>query len=455
MAKRKLLIIDDNVQILESLKILLDEEFEILETLRKPDLIPEKLQHQSFDIILMDMNFAIGETSGQEGIYWLQEIMKKDPLAIVILITAFGDIELAVEAIKQGATDFITKPWNPDKLIATLKSGYELRKSRLEVRKLRDKQFQLTSEIDKNFSMFTGSSVGMKRIQETVKKVAGTDVNILILGENGTGKEVIAREIHRQSDRAEEVFISVDLAALSESLFESEMFGHVKGAFTDAREDRPGRFEVANGGTLFLDEIGNLSLSIQSKLLQVLQNREVIRVGATQTVPVDIRLISATNKPIHQMVSEQTFREDLFFRINTIKIEIPPLRERIPDIPGLTDFFLKEYTRKYEKPFLKINSKALNKLCSYTWPGNIRELKHTIEKSVILCESSTIKPEDLYLSAGISTIKTSKITNKLTNMEKNAIERVIEECRGNYSLAAKMLGISRTTLYAKIKKYGL
>ena len=455
MAKRKLLIINDNVQILESLKILLDEEFEILETLRKPDLIPEKLQHQSFDIILMDMNFAIGETSGQEGIYWLQEIMKKDPLAIVILITAFGDIELAVEAIKQGATDFITKPWNPDKLIATLKSGYELRKSRLEVRKLRDKQFQLTSEIDKNFSMFTGSSVGMKRIQETVKKVAGTDVNILILGENGTGKEVIAREIHRQSDRAEEVFISVDLAALSESLFESEMFGHVKGAFTDAREDRPGRFEVANGGTLFLDEIGNLSLSIQSKLLQVLQNREVIRVGATQTVPVDIRLISATNKPIHKMVSEQTFREDLFFRINTIKIEIPPLRERIPDIPGLTDFFLKEYTRKYEKPFLKINSKALNKLCSYTWPGNIRELKHTIEKSVILCESSTIKPEDLYLSAGISTHKTGKINHKLSNMEKNTIARVIEECRGNYSLAAKMLGISRTTLYAKIKKYGL
>ena len=455
MAKRKLLIIDDNAQILESLKILLNEEFDILETLRKPDLIPEKLQHQSFDIILMDMNFAIGETSGQEGIYWLQEIMKNDPLAIVILITAFGDIELAVEAMKQGATDFITKPWNPDKLIATLKSGYELRKSRLEVRNLRDKQFQLTSEIDKNFSMFTGSSKCMKRVQETVKKVAGTDANILILGENGTGKEVIAREIHRQSDRAKEVFISVDLAALSESLFESEMFGHVKGAFTDAREDRPGRFEVANGGTLFLDEIGNLSLSIQSKLLQVLQNREVIRVGATQTVPVDIRLISATNKPIHEMVSEQTFREDLFFRINTIKIEIPPLRERIPDIPGLTDFFLKEYTRKYEKPFLKINSKALNKLCSYAWPGNIRELKHTMEKSVILCESSTIKPEELYLSAGNSTHKTGKITHKLTNMEKNAIAKVIEECRGNYSLAAKMLGISRTTLYAKIKKYGL
>ena len=455
MAKRKLLIIDDNKQILESLKILLDDEFDILETLRKPDLIPEKLQHQSFDIILLDMNFAVGETSGQEGIYWLQEIMKNDPLSIVILITAFGDIELAVEAMKQGAIDFITKPWNPDKLIATLKSGYELRKSRLEVRNLRDKQFQLTREIDKNFSIFTGTSKGMKRVQETVKKVAGTDANILILGENGTGKEVIAREIHRQSDRAEEVFISVDLAALSESLFESEMFGHVKGAFTDAREDRPGRFEVANGGTLFLDEIGNLSLSIQSKLLQVLQNREVIRVGATQTVPVDIRLISATNKPIHQMVSEGTFREDLFFRINTIKIETPPLRERIPDIPGLADFFLKEYARKYEKPFLKINRMALDKLCSYTWPGNVRELKHTMEKSVILCESSTIKAEDLYLSTGISAHKTSKITHKLTNMEKNAITRVIEECRGNYSLAAKMLGISRTTLYAKIKKYGL
>lgn len=455
MAKRKLLIIDNNVQILESLKILLDDEFDTIETLRRPELIPEKLQQQSFDIFLLDMNFAVGETSGQEGIYWLREIMKNDPLAIVILITAFGDIELVVEAMKQGAIDFITKPWNPDKLIATLKSGYELRKSRLEIRNLRDKQFQLTSEIDKNFSMFTGSSEVMKRVQETVKKVAGTDANILILGENGTGKEVIAREIHRQSDRAKEVFICVDLAALSEFLFESEMFGHVKGAFTDAREDRPGRFEVANGGTLFLDEIGNLSLSIQSKLLQVLQNREVIRVGATQTVPVDIRLISATNKPIHQMVSEQTFREDLFFRINTIKIEIPPLRERIPDIPGLADFFLKEYTRKYEKPFLKINSKALDKLCSYNWPGNVRELKHTMEKSVILCESSTIKPEDLYLSVGISAHKTSKINNKLTNMEKNAIKRVIEECRGNYSMAAKMLGISRTTLYAKIKKYGL
>ncbi|MCD6564404.1 MAG: sigma-54-dependent Fis family transcriptional regulator [Bacteroidales bacterium] len=455
MVKGKLLIIDDNVQILESLKILLNGEFNILETLRKPDLIPEKLQHQSFDIILMDMNFEIGETSGQEGMYWLKKIIKNDPLAIVILITAFGDIELTVEAMKLGATDFITKPWNPDKLIATLNSGYELRKSRLENRNLRDKQLQLTSEIDKNFSMFTGLTVDMKRILETVNKVAGTDANILILGENGTGKEVIAREIHRQSDRAEEVFISVDLAALSESLFESEMFGHVKGAFTDAREDRAGRFEVANGGTLFLDEIGNLSLSIQSKLLQVLQNREVIRVGATQPVPVDIRLISATNKPIHQMVSEQTFREDLFFRINTIKIEIPPLRERIPDIPGLTDFFLKEYTRKYEKPFLKINSKAMDKLCSYTWPGNVRELKHTMEKSVILCESSTIKPEDLNLSAGISTNKTGKITYKLSNMEKNTITRVIKECRGNYSKAAKMLGISRTTLYAKIKKYGL
>ena len=358
MKKGNLLIIDDNIKILESLKILLEEEFQSVETLTDTGLIPEKLKNNSYDIFLLDMNFAIGETSGEEGMFWLQEILKTDPLAIVILITAFGDIELAVEAMKQGAMDFITKPWNPDKLIATLKSGYELRKSRLEVQKLRSKQQQLTYDMDSNFNLFSGSSPAMRNVMDTVNKVAGTDANVLILGENGTGKEVIAREIHRKSNRSSEVFISVDMASLSETLFESEMFGHVKGAFTDARENRSGRVEVANNGTLFLDEIGNLSLSLQAKLLQVLQNREVIPVGASKATPVDIRVISATNKPVQKMVDEHTFREDLFFRINTIKIEIPPLRERISDIPGLAEFFLKEYAKKYEKPFLKLNSKS-------------------------------------------------------------------------------------------------
>ena len=455
MARGKILIIDDHVQILNSLRILLKDDYETIDTIKNPNLIPEKIQKNSYDIILLDMNFAAGDTSGNEGIFWLRKILTSDPLAVILLITAYGDIELAVRAIKEGATDFITKPWNTGKLLTTLKNAYELRQSKLEVNTLRNKQKQLTEDIGKSFKMHLGSSPAIKKVMDTLNKVSDTDANILIVGENGTGKELFAREIHLKSNQSNDVFIGVDVASLSDTLFESEMFGHVKGAFTDAKEGRPGRFEVANGGTLFLDEIGNLSLNLQAKLLQVIQNREVTRVGSVKSIPVDIRLICATNKPIQKMVYEHTFREDLFYRLNTVQIEIPPLRERSEDIPGLAEFFLEEYTQKYEKPFLKLNSKAIKKLCSYTWPGNIRELKHTIEKAVILCDSHTIKSEDFYLDTQ-SLPKVEEITSvKLSDVEKKVISKVINQCKGNYTQAARLLDISRTTLYAKLKRYGL
>ena len=455
MKKGSILIVDDKVQILDSLSILLNDELDTIDTIRTPNRIPEFYKGRTYDVVLLDMNFKPGDSSGNEGIFWLKEILKLDSNAVVIMITAYGDIELAVKAIQKGAMDFIQKPWDPEKLLITLQNALNLRRSKIELTHMREKQKQLSLDIDSNFKMISGSSDKMREIIQTVKKVACTEANVLILGENGTGKELIAREIHRNSDRARNVFITVDVASLSETLFESEMFGHVKGAFTDAKEDRVGRFEIANGGTLFLDEIGNLSLSLQSKLLNVIQNRQVNRVGSSRPIPVDIRLITATNKPILEMVSDNTFREDLFYRLNTIKIELPPLRERKMDIPYLAEAFLKEYARKYEKSFLKYTAKTIDKLCSYSWPGNIRELRHTVEKAVILCENSFLKPSDLHLfSEGI---KRSDDVNssKLADVEQNTIAKVLDDCRGNYSKAAKTLDISRTTLYAKIKKYGL
>ncbi len=455
MKRGNILIADHKEQILNSLSILLKDEFAMVNTIRSPKWIPEHFARNTYDVVLLDMNFKPGDSTGNEGIFWLKEILKLDPQAVVIMITAYGDIELAVKAIKQGATDFIQKPWDPEKLLITLKNAYSLRSSKIELNQMREKQNQLSMDIDSGFRMITGPSEKMMEIINTVNKVARTDANVLILGENGTGKELIAREIHRKSNRAGNVFITVDVASLSETLFESEMFGHLKGAFTDAKEDRAGRFEIANGGTLFLDEIGNLSLSLQAKLLHAIQNRQVTRVGSSKPVPVNIRLITATNKPIMSMVSDNTFREDLYYRLNTIKLELPPLRERREDIPHLAEAFLKEYGRKYDKSFLKFNSNAMDKLCSYAWPGNIRELKHTIEKAVILCENHFLKPEDLYLfSTGM--VRTDKdYSSKLADVERNTIIQVLDECRGNYSKAAKILDISRTTLYAKIKKYGL
>ena len=453
MIPARILIIDDNVQILESLRILLKDEFESIDLLPKPSRIPEMLWRNTYDIVMLDMNFAMGDISGNEGIFWLNEIKKSDPLLPIILITAYGDIELAVKAIREGATDFIAKPWDPEKLIITLKNAWRLRRSGQEVKKLKNRQQQLSEDLDREYRMFHGTSEVMLTLMHTVIRVAATEANILILGENGTGKEVIAREIHRHSNRAEQIFVGVDVASLSESLFESEMFGHVKGAFTDAREDRAGRFENAHEGTLFLDEIGNIPLPIQAKLLQVIQNRELIRVGDHTPVPIDIRLITATNQALKKMVSEGTFREDLFYRLNTVAIEVPPLRERGKDIVMLAGIFMEQYGRKYNKPKLKLSGSAIQKLREYAWPGNVRELKHTMERAVIMGEHSSLGPDDLRLFDRHE--PSGENSFKLDDVEKQAIVRVLNKCRGNHSKAAQMLDISRTTLYAKLKKYAI
>lgn len=451
MKKGKILIADDNSQILDSLRLLLKNEFELVETVRNPSLIPEKLRANEFDMILLDMNFATGRTTGNEGIFWLNEILKTDPLAVVILITAYGDIELAVRGIKEGATDFIRKPWDTDKLLATLHAAYQLRKSKVELNLLKYANKQLIQDAEKH--LYTATSKTMQQITQTINKISSTDANVLILGENGTGKELIAREIHNKSPRSNRLFLHVDLGAISETLFESEMFGHVKGAFTDAKEDRAGRFEAASGGTLFLDEIGNLPPSLQSKLLAALQTKRITRVGSNKSVDVDIRLICATNKNLPDMVNKGLFREDLFYRINTIQVELPPLRERADDIPGFVDFFLKYFSSRYEKNNLKISNDGYNALNTYSWQGNIRELKHTIEKAVILADSETLGAADFYLSNRSDYDDSCPSSRRLEDVEARTIAEVLRICEGNMSKAALMLDISRTTLYAKIEKY--
>ncbi len=461
MEKKKgsILIVDDNVQILNSLQLLLKSEFAEITTLKNPNQIPSAMQSGNYDIVLLDMNFRSGDNTGNEGLYWLTEILKRDPQVVVIMITAYGDIDLAVHAIKRGATDFIAKPWDAEKLIVTLKNALEIKQSRVEVKKLQGRQRQLNEDMERQFSLFHGISKKMEQVYKTIDKVAHTDANVLILGENGTGKEVIAREIHKRSPRASEIFMSVDMGSISETLFESEMFGHVKGSFTDAREDRTGRFEAASGGTLFMDEIGNLSMPAQSKLLGVLQSLEITRLGSNKPVKVDFRLISATNKNPAELIHQNLFREDLLFRINTIQIELPPLRERKEDIPGLADYFLKQFASKYGKPTLKITGNAYDALSDYLWPGNIRELKHTIEKSVILCDTDILKPDDLGLRSGNTNVYDARNIDReigsLSDIERNAIIRALERFDGNVTKAAKLLEISRTTLYSKAREYGI
>lgn len=450
-----ILIVDDNVQILNSLSILLKPEFENITVLKKPDQIYSAMQAENFDVIMLDMNFKAGVNTGNEGIFWLNEILKIDPQAVVLMITAYGDIELAVRAIKEGATDFISKPWDAEKLIVTLKSAIDLRRTRQEVVKLRSKQKQLNDDLQNQYRIIRGKSPAMQEIYKTIDKVAPTNANILILGENGTGKELIAREIHRKSQRSNEIFLGVDLSALNENVFESEIFGHVKGSFTDARDDRAGRFETASGGTLFLDEIGNLSMAMQSKLLTVLQNRQVTRLGSNRPVNIDIRLITATNKPIGQMVSDGVFREDLLYRINTIQITLPPLRERKEDIPVLAEYFLTLHSDKYNKGKFRFSKEALASLNDYSWPGNIRELGHTVEKAVILAEGKEIQIQDLFLKDKKSNIHYLTAPKSLEDIERMAIENVLRQCEGNYSKAAQILDISRTTLYSKMEKYKL
>jgi DNA-binding NtrC family response regulator len=450
-----ILIVDDSASVLKSLELYLKHYFKSIRTLNSPNQIPFLLSTEDIDIIMLDMNFTAGINTGNEGIYWLRKILKQDPAVVIIMITAYGDIELAVKAIKEGATDFITKPWDNQKLLATLQAALKLRLSNKEIRKLKLKQKQINEDINRNYGQIIGESEVMQDLYQTITKVAKTEANILLMGENGTGKELIAREIHRQSKRSQKDFMSVDLGALTETLFESELFGHIKGAFTDAGEDRIGRFEAASGGTLFLDEIGNLNFSLQAKLLSAIEQKKITPLGTNKEIPVDIRIISATNKDLQLMVTDNLFREDLFYRLNTVQINIPPLRDRENDIILISEFYLSQFAGKYDRLPLKFTSSALEKLKRHSWPGNIRELRHTIEKAVILCESDILTPQD-FSFATESDIRTD--LNKSISLEegeKFIINNALLNNNWNISEAAKELGIGRQTLYRKIEKFGL
>jgi len=449
------LIVDDNNDLLIALRLILSRTFSTIDTLKNPNLILSTLEKQAYDIILLDMNFKAGQNTGNEGIFWMNKILEREPESTVVFITAYGDVELAIKSMKEGAVDFIMKSWDEQKILSTLQSAYELRKSKMQVSLLKKKQAHLTRELEKDLSVCHCQSVAMKEIENLVKKIAGTNASVLILGENGTGKEVIAREIHRLSDRRDEIFMKTDLGALPETLFESELFGHTKGAFTDAREEREGRFVIASGGTLFLDEIANLPLGLQSKLLSSLQNNEVYPVGSSLPKSVDVRVISATNMPIREMIEQKTFREDLYYRINAIEIEIPPLRKRKEDIPLLSEFFLSKYSEQYRKSGIALADRAMEQLRQHPWPGNIRELEHAMEKAVILSEQMVIS--DITLSPGIEIIgkQMENATLNLEAHERLVIEQALREEKGNVSAAAKVLGINRSTLYQKMKKYGL
>jgi len=450
----RILVVDDNIHIQDSLKQLLKYDFESIDSLTEPKRLPEIIESAGHDVILLDMNFKAGARSGEEGLFWIHEIMKMDPRAIVIMITAYGDIELAVKAIRAGGYDFVQKPWEPEKLIHTIRSALRYKKSRHQVQRLISKQNIVERDIDREFGEILTVSESMIHILNTIKKVAATDANILITGEHGTGKELVARAIHRQSNRDQNTFIKIDLGSIPESLFESELFGHTKGAFTDAREERNGRFEVASGGTLFLDEIANLPLGLQAKLLSALQNRKIIKLGSHKEISIDVRLVSATNCDLNSMTRANSFREDLLYRINTIQIHLPPLREREKDIPLLSKHFLDIYSKKYLKQAFSITKKGMEKLSAYAWPGNIRELSHTMEKAVILNDPPILDSDQFHLLGGAQNMH-SQNTLCLADIEKNAICKALSISKGNLSAAARILDISRTTLYSKMGKYDL
>jgi DNA-binding NtrC family response regulator len=452
----KILAVDDNEDILFSLRLLLRPHVEKIVTSNSTAIIPEMLQNEEFDVILLDMNFTKDAISGQEGFFWLKKILEIDPDAVVLFITAYGDVEKSVRAIKEGASDFILKPWQNEKLLATVNSALNLRKSKKEIEKLKIRQKAINNMMNKTFKDFIGVSGEMQKVYTTISKVASTDASVLILGENGTGKELVARALHNSSQRAEEPFISVDLTSISETLFESELFGHMKGSFTDAKADRPGRFEIASGGTLFLDEIGNLPMPLQAKILTVLERREVTRVGSNKPIPIDIRLICATNIPLHQMIEEGKFRQDLLYRINTVEIDLPPLRERYGDIPLLAIHFFQIYSKKYKKSLRGFTREAMKRLEEASWPGNVRELQHVIERAIIMTESEWISPDDLQLRVLNKTSEELGLDNyELEKVEKTIILKVMKMHQGNISKAAAELGLTRTSLYRRMEKYGL
>lgn len=450
MAKQgTILVVDDNKGILTAVQMLLSTCFDKVITIATPNKIKTTLENDTVDVVLLDMNFSAGINSGNEGLFWLSEIKKMRPSLPVVLFTAYADIDLAVRGIKDGAFDFIVKPWNNAKLIETIQTAYSLRETALKVSPVNDKQL-----LSKGTGMFWGESNAMQQLRILIDKVAKTDANILITGENGTGKEMLAREIHVQSNRLEGPMVAVDMGAITETLFESELFGHIKGAFTDARVDRPGKFEAANNGSLFLDEIGNLSYHLQAKLLTVLQQRSVIRVGSNTPIPVNIRLICATNRDLQDMVQKELFREDLLYRINTIQVKIPSLRERPEDIIPLSQIFLTRYGDLYNKGSLKLTTAAEEKLKAQPWYGNIRELEHTIEKTVIICDSKILDENDFDFPQKKTESSLKEVTT-LEEMEYKMIKNAMDKYDGNLSSVANQLGISRQTLYNKIKRYNL
>ena len=447
----RILVVDDDADILKAAKMLLKHYIQHVETESHPEHIPDLMKTGNFDVFLLDMNFTRDTTSGKEGLFWLSKILEIDPEAIVILITAFGDVELAVNGIKSGATDFVLKPWQNEKLVATLATALKLRKSSQKALRMQETAHQLSIDMGKEFTQFIGQSDVMKEVFSTIEQVAGTDANILILGENGTGKELVARAVHKCSLRKNQVFVGVDMGALNENLFESELFGHMKGAFTDAKENRMGRFEMASKGSLFLDEIGNLPLFLQPKLLRALQNREITRLGSSRPIPIDIRLICATNMDLNQ---PGVFRPDLLYRINTVEIRLPALRERIDDIPLLAHYFLDRFNQKYRGNITGFAKSAMDKLMSHSWPGNVRELQHSLERATIMAHSEQLKPDD-FLFQQEPAPEFSFESYNLELVEKETIRRVLKICAGNISRAASELGLTRTSLYRRMEKHGL
>ena len=451
--KAKVLVIDDDGDVLTSLDLYLKQHFETVICEKDPKQIFQHFRDTDVDLILLDMNFRSGEDDGREGMYWLERILEHCPNCIVVLMTAYGEVELAVQAMKLGAFDFILKPFNNEKVRATLLAGLRLNASQKEVHKLKNLNQTLVNE-ESVENAFLGQSLPMRKVFQTIEKVAHTDANVLILGENGTGKELAARAIHRASRRSGQPFVGVDLGALNENLFESELFGHKKGAFTDAKEDRIGRFELANEGTLFLDEIGNLALPLQAKLLSALQNREISKLGSSQKIPVDIRLISATNMPLYERAAQDEFRQDLLYRINTVEIRMPSLRERIEDLPILVEHFLARFAKRYNKPVPELHSSAWMKLKKYNWPGNIRELQHTLERALIMSDNAVLEAIDFQLSPmQLNTDETGSLN--LHQMEEHLIEKALEKHNGNISKAAKELGLTRAALYRRLDKYDI
>lgn len=453
-AKGKILIVDDNEDVLFALNLLLEPHVEKVKVTTQPSRIEHFMKTFEPDVILLDMNFGRDAISGQEGFDWLEQILQLDSQAVVLFMTAYADTEKAVRAIKAGATDFIPKPWEKEKLLATLSSAIKLRESRREVKQLKERMEALSGQ-DGEVPEMIGRSEAMQKVFSTIRKLSDTDANILILGENGTGKDLVARSLRFFSPRQQAPFVTIDLGSVPETLFESELFGYEKGAFTDARKSKAGRMEIASSGTLFLDEIGNLSLSMQSKLLTAIEKRKISRLGATSSIPIDVRLICATNANIRQMVEEGTFRQDLLYRINTIEIHIPPLRERGEDVLLLADYFLQRYNHKYKKNINGLNRDAKQKLMRYAWPGNVRELQHAIERAVILSDASMLRPGDFMLQPQPE--KKSELDEilNLEELEKRAIQLALKRCEGNVSQAAELLGVTRYALYRKMEKLKL